>query len=49
LASPAKCIGGINQALWKALHRGKVSFADAVYIAVVHFCGAAFHLISVAM
>jgi hypothetical protein len=24
LASPAKNIGGINQALWEALHRGKV-------------------------
>jgi hypothetical protein len=27
LASPAKNIGGINQALWEALHRGKVTEA----------------------
>jgi hypothetical protein len=25
LASPAKDIGGINQALWEALHGGKVT------------------------
>jgi hypothetical protein len=30
LASPAKDIDGINQALWEALHGGKVSSHDDV-------------------
>jgi hypothetical protein len=30
LASPAKDIGGINQALWEALHGGKVNLTEVL-------------------